>query len=47
MDHLFVLDGVIHNNHAYVGISPAVRSKSLSAQKRKDKYEIVFMSCNF
>ena len=47
MDHLFVLDGVIHNNHAYVGLSPAVRSKSFSTQKRNDKCEIVFMSCNF
>ena len=47
MDHGFVLNGVIHNNHAYVGLSPAVRSKSFSTQKRNDKYEIVFISFNF
>ena len=52
MDHLFVLDGIIHNNRANVSQSPAVRSQSYTTQKenqyeRQILNEIVFMSYNF
>ena len=33
MDHLFAIDGIIHNNRANVSQSPAVRSQSYTTQK--------------
>ena len=52
MDHLFALDGIIHNNRANVSQSSAVRSQSYTTQKgnqyeRQIPNEIVFMSYNF
>ena len=52
MDHLFAIDGIIHNNRANVSQSPAVRSQSYTTQKgnqyeRQILNEIVFMSYNF
>ena len=33
MDHLFVLDDIIHNNRAYLSQSPTVRSQPFTTQK--------------